>query len=703
MTDGQAQADGALTDLATLHGIDTGYYRFDGTWRPADPATLRTALRALGVAADDDEAVGAALARTRHLAATRAVAATTIRRSGKLEPLALRAAPAQIHDAALHLEGGGSAPLTCAPGPEEGTATAALPPDLPLGIHHLSVDTDEGAFEGTLIHAPATSPGLARTAPAWGWMLQLYAALSEDSWGIGDLGDLTQLVRWTAQRGGQFAVVNPLHAQAPIPPVQSSPYYPSSRRFHDPLMLRVGDVPEVAGLTGRAIDLARLQAEAHPDPTRIERNAVLAAKTTVLSAAFAAQTPERRAALEAYRLQRGAGLRDFATFCTIAEEHGLPFTAWPTALRHPEGHDVARYREAHAERVAYHAWLQMLCEEQLATAQQAARDGGMAIGVVHDLAIGVDPGGADAWALQDELGFGVTVGAPPDPFSQQGQNWGQPPLLPNRLETTGFAPLRDMLGGVLRHAGGVRIDHVMGLFRLFWIPDGAPAAEGTYVRYPAEASLAVLALEAERAGAVVIGEDLGTVEPGVRERLAEERILGSQVLYFERDEHGLRPPETYREQALASVNTHDLPTAVGWWTGSDVALRIDLGLLEDDTRAAHEWDRRDHERAEMHAHLRDVGLVGDDPALDDLVVAMHELLARTPSRLVALSLSDAVGDARQPNLPGTTDAYPNWRLPLAVPDDTHPEGHRPLTLGQALSHPLLARIIAAMGQRTARD
>ncbi len=579
-----------------------------------------------------------------------------------------------------------------------------LPTDLPLGYHTLEVEgaTDEPA-EGMLAVAPPVAPLPEDLPRAWGWMLQVYALLGEGSWGIGDLADLRSVLTWSAGRGAHFAVANPLHAQAPVPPVEPSPYFPSSRRFHDPLMLRVEEVPEVAALDGEARDrLAGLAAQAQPDPHRIDRDAVQAAKMAALGEAFAALPPQRRARLEGFAAQQGPGLRDFATFCAIAEIHGVPFGTWPAELQHPDAPAVAAFRERHSDRVTFHMWLQMLCDEQLETTQRAARDAGMRLGVVHDLAVGVDAGGADAWALQDELALGVTVGAPPDYFNQQGQDWAQPPLLPNRLPETGFAPFRDMLAAVLRHAGGIRIDHVMGLFRLFWIPEGATPADGTYVRYPSEDMLGILALEAHRADAVVVGEDLGTVEPGVRETLTAQQVLGSQVLYFERDDADdsrLRPASAYRETALASVSTHDLPTAAGWWTGEDVRLRIELGLLGDGADPAAEWAHRDAERGLMHRHLRDAGLVGEEPTLEELIVAMHAFLAETPARLVAASLHDAVGDRRQPNLPGTVTIYPNWQLPLAVPDEHAGEGHRELALEEALAHPLLERVVAALESR----
>jgi 4-alpha-glucanotransferase len=353
------------------------------------------------------------------------------------------------------------------------------------------------------------------------------------------------------------------------------------------------------------------------------------------------------------------GLRDFTTFCALAERHGPRWSRWPSELRHPAT------ASADPQRMAFHAWVQQQCTEQLATTRDAAR--GMAIGVVHDLAVGVDPEGADAWALQDVLANGVTVGAPPDIFNQQGQDWGLPPWRPDRLAATGYAAYRDMLRAVLAHADGLRIDHVAGLWRVWWVPPGASPAQGTYVHYDATAMLAALALEAHRAGAVVVGEDLGTVEPEVTEALAAQRMLGCTVLWFARDEDApgqpLLAPRQWPQRAAASISTHDLPTAVGFLRGEHVRVRAALGLLNDE---AAEWTQARTQRAELVGLLRAEGLLRDGETEDDIVVAMHALLARTPCQLLLASPYDVLGEVRQPNLPGTIDEYPNWRLPLPV-------------------------------------
>ncbi|MCW2714634.1 MAG: malQ, partial [Frankiales bacterium] len=365
----------------------------------------------------------------------------------------------------------------------------------------------------------------------------------------------------------------------------------------------------------------------------------------------------------------------------LAEEHGVPWQSWPEDLRRPDGPGIASARERLAGRVAFWCWVQLLVDEQLAGIGED-----MVVGVVHDLAVGVDAGGADAWALQDALALGTTIGAPPDSFNQQGQDWGLPPWRPDRLAELGYLPFRDVVRAVLRHAGGLRIDHVMGLFRLWWVPAGASAAEGTYVSYDSDALLAVLALEAVRAGAIVVGEDLGTVEDRVRESLTATGVLGSSVLWFETEEGEFLPPEQWRELSLATVTTHDLPTAAGFLAEEHVRVRHELDQLG--LSLEQEQARVRDERSALLRRLEQTGLLARHDG--DVVLAMHAMLTRSPSRLVLAALGDAVGDVRQPNLPGTVDEYPNWRLPVADGSG------RPLDLEELLERPEVRRLSALL-------
>jgi 4-alpha-glucanotransferase len=371
------------------------------------------------------------------------------------------------------------------------------------------------------------------------------------------------------------------------------------------------------------------------------------------------------AGLARYRAQEGSGLAEFATFCALAESHGSGWRRWPAEHRHPASPAVARFAAERAGRVVFHAWLQWLLDEQLARAGRALR-------LVTDLAIGFDGEGADAWAWQDVLAQDVTVGAPPDDFAIEGQDWGLPPFVPHRLRAAGYGPFVETARAGLRHAGGMRVDHVMGLFRLFWVPGGAPAREGAYVRYPADDLLAILALESARANALVIGEDLGTVAPGVRERLFAEGILSTRVLWFEPG-----PPADYPALSLAAVTTHDLATVRGLWTGSDLAEQEALGISPN--AAGTEV---------LRARLRDLtGLPGDAPP-DAVALAIHRRLAEAPSVLVAATLEDALGVGERPNLPGTTGhRRANWSLAL------------PETLEAIEADPRLRALAGILGRR----
>ncbi|MBI4012629.1 MAG: 4-alpha-glucanotransferase, partial [Candidatus Rokubacteria bacterium] len=394
-----------------------------------------------------------------------------------------------------------------------------LPPDLPLGYHELR--PLDGGPSTRLIVSPGRcplSPGLA----AWGWAVQLYATRSRASWGIGDLADLRRLGRWSRGKpGAGLLLVNPLNAATPVTPLQPSPYCPTSRRFRHPIYLRIEEVPG-AGDAGLDLPALAARGRALNAERRIDRDAVWRLKLTALERLWSRFAGDP--GFDRYCAEQGEPLAGFATFCALAERHSRDWRAWPVEVRRPDVAGVARFRAAEAARVRFHQWLQWLVDAQLARASAE-------IPVMHDLPIGVDPGGADAWAWQDVLALDATVGAPPDLYNTRGQDWGLPPFVPHRLAAVGYEPFVQTIRANLRHAGGLRIDHVMGLFRLYWIPRGMSPTEGAYVRYPADDLLAILALESHRAGAVVVGEDLGTVEDGVRRRLRAHRVLSYRLVW----------------------------------------------------------------------------------------------------------------------------------------------------------------------------
>jgi len=509
---------------------------------------------------------------------------------------------------------------------------------------------------------PATRPDRTRAvAPvpdrrSWGFTVQLYSLRSRSSWGHGDLRDLADFAAWAARDlGAGFVLVNPLHAAEPLPPVSASPYQPMSRRWISPLYLRIEDIPEFPALNyperTRLTALAAPLRAASGTAALIDRDAVWTAKRAALEILRTVPlSPARQASLDAFRVRYGLALRDWATWCAFAEVYGPDYRRWPVRLREPRSAETAVLRGSLSARVEFHVWVQWLVAEQRAAAQAAARTAGMPIGIVHDLAVGAHPGGADAWAGQDVYVPGFSVGAPPDEFNQRGQDWSLPPPHPGRLAALGYQPLEDLVASSLGLAaghgsfsgeldgGGLRIDHVMGLSRLWWIPGGMPPSAGAYVRYDADASLGTVTAPAAAAGAVMIGEDLGTVEPWLRDELAARGVLGT------------------------------MPPAAAFLTGSHVTDRLTLGLLtrpEADERAeaakaVDDW---------IGALAREGLLPGDGrPDPDTFTVALYGYLAKTPALLIGVSLAEAVGERRSQNMPGTTTEYPNWRLPLSGPD-----------------------------------
>ena len=562
---------------------------------------------------------------------------------------------------------------------------AVLPGSLPVGWHRLVVEAGGETMETPVAVAPYRLPVPPRM---WGWAIQLYATRSTRCWGVGDFGDLRNFaVHAATQNGADFVVVNPLGAVAPTVPIEASPYTPASRRFVNPLYLRIEETlayrqaPEPVKARVNRLRPAT-------DPNLVDRDLTWSAMEPALRLLW---SESARPDLDRARAER-PGLESFARWCAIAAEHGRDFRRWPAELRDPAGPAVAALARARRAEVDFHTWLQLLAEEQLTRAQAEARAAGMAVGLIHDLPVGVDGGGADAWAMQRMLAGAVTTGAPPDEFNQRGQDWGLPPWRPHALREAAYEPFRQMVGAVLGNGGGIRVDHVMGLFRLWWIPAGRSPAEGTYVRYRADELLGVLALEAHRAGGVVVGEDLGTVEPRVGRELAARGVLGTAVLWFEKEGERNKPFRYWRRDALAAITTHDLPTAAGFLAGEHVRIRAELGQLRRPVQEERAAARR--EREQLVALLESEGLAEPGASDEELVRAMHAGLARSPARLVGANLADAVGDRRQPNLPGTTIEYPNWKLPVAEPEPG--EGERPLMLDELLDHRgvlALARIL----------
>jgi len=697
----------SLGELARRYGVATEYEDWTGRQVDVPETTLVSVLAALGVPAATEDDRAAALATHDRDYWSRALPPTIVARADSASSFWVHVTHGDPVGLWIRLEDGsvraGMRQLENHTPPYDlgdkliGEASFELPDDLPLGYHRLYIQAGSTESSTTLIVVPAKleMPPRLGAKRTWGLATQLYSVQSERSWGIGDLTDLTDLAVWSgACYGAGYILVNPLHSAAPVAPMEPSPYLPTSRRYVNPLYLRPEAIPEFAEVRQRGrIRRTRLALQENSRRTElIDRDAAWAAKREVLeSVSRVKRSAGRQLAYEAYREREGRSLDDFAVWCALAERHGPDWHRWPKKFSGPARSGVAEFAAKHAETVDFHRWLQWQLDDQLATAQSTAVRAGMELGIMHDLAVGVDPNGADAWAMQDVLALGVTAGAPPDEFNQLGQDWSQPPWRPDQLVDQGYRPFRAMVNAILRHGSGVRVDHIIGMFRLWWIPKGALPTDGTYVRYDHEAMIGILALEAHRAEAVVVGEDLGTVEPWVRDYLARRGLLGTSILWFELDRDGDGGPlqaQRWREFCLSSVTTHDLPPTAGYLAGEHVRLRDELGLL---TRPVDEELAEDRaEQAAWVTELRRVGLLGEKPGVDETVLALYRYLGRTPSRILGLSLADAVGEMRTQNQPGTDDEYPNWRLPLGGPDG------RRLLLEEVFTDPRAAALCQAL-------
>ncbi|MFN4148803.1 MAG: 4-alpha-glucanotransferase, partial [Rhodocyclaceae bacterium] len=549
---------------------------------------------------------------------------------------------------------------------------------------------------------PAT---LSEGGRLWGLTIQLYSLRSHRNWGIGDFTDLSRLVDLVASAGGDFIGLNPLHALFPVDPAHISPYSPSHRAFLNVLYIDVEAVPEFAACETIRCRVASAEFQqrlaALRDRPLVDYPAVARQKLAVLRDLFDFQRSRDAVCLEDFarwRASQGAALERFSLFEALqahfrAHDPGCwGWPAWPVEYHDPDSSAVADFARKHAVEIDWHAWLQWLADSQLAAVARRARERGMAIGLYRDLAVGAHPGGAEVWQWQEVFAIGnggAHTGAPPDELNLLGQDWGLPPLIPHRLRRAAYAPFIEVLRANMRHAGALRIDHVMGLMRLFWVPADTPATEGTYVHYPFDTLLGLVARASQDNACLVIGEDLGTVPEGFRERLAAAGVLSYQPLIFARYPDGnFRLPADMPRQALVAASTHDLPTLAGYWQGVDLEIRTQLMLFPNSEvreRLITErgWDRGRLLWALERENLLPPGISKDPAALPvltpELIAAIHAYLARSPAMLLAIQPEDIFACPEQINVPGTVeDQHPNWqrKLPVALEDWTENEAFR---------------------------
>ncbi len=559
---------------------------------------------------------------------------------------------------------------------------------LPIGYHRATlsvVDREHRQCDATqhLIVAPETCATFdLKRRPRFGIMTNLYTLRSRRNWGFGDFGDLRHLSAWAAEQGASFIGLNPLSA-LDAGDASGSPYSPSSRLFGSALYLEIERIPELAECSRSPLTAATLRELGELRAAdSIDYDRVWACKRPVLEKLHRVFTRRDRSSrrslqYERFRSERGEGLDDFATFSALQEmlaerrSRGCDWRRWPAAFRDKNSGAVASFQRANAARIDFYRYLQFETDRQLRLASAHAVKRGAAIGFLQDLPIGVAPGGADTWADRSIFVDQIELGAPPDALAPDGQNWAFPPMHPGRLAQSGYRAWRELLRAAFRHTGALRIDHILGLFRQFWIPRGALAAEGAYVRFPSEQLLGILALESSRAGAIVIGEDLGTVPPEVGPAIAAREVHSTRVLYFERGRGGtFRSSRSYPRRALATANTHDLIPLAGYWEGRDLELRRQVAGGECDAPGVAE--QRAAERRLLLERLRAEKLLPSRAAVEawspSLCGAVHDFLHTSSARLVALSLDDLAGERDPVNLPGVgPDRYPSWRRRMALP------------------------------------
>lgn len=678
-----------LIQLAKLNGISTSYIDQLGTYVEIRDEVLVSVLAALGVDASSDEAIAASYELTKQRIADTLVEPTIVKFIGKEATTPIRA---KGHDVTLRLllEDGtryeGNLCMYLAP-QTDGSLTLTLPDDIPAGYHTLRVNAGPLHGEARLICAPARVPLPPAVAEKqrWGWMAQMYSIRSAESWGVGDYGDLKLLLTDAAEKShADFMLINPIHATAPVEPLEPSPYLPESRRFMNVTYIRPQDIEEYAGLDEAALaEVERLHAEVAPandNADELDINSAWWHKRQALQLVFKVpRSAERQAAFEAFKEAAGPDLRAFAAWSVAFQMWGAPWEGTWFAETNRDSPEVAELMRDHADMVDFECWLQWIADEQVTAAQTAARESGMALGLMQDMAVGVHSLGADVWWNPERFAVGsVTVGCPPDFYNQQGQDWGQPPFNPNYLAKTGYGVYREMVHNMFSHAGAVRIDHVLGLFRLWWIPQGEGARGGAYVTYDYEAMIAILTIEASRVNGLVVGEDLGTVPDYVRTVLAEHGLLGCTVEWFARVDDSpnagdpYADPADYRKYALASVTTHDLPPTAGYLQFEHVKLREELNLLTgpvEEFQASATAERQAMLDRLVESELITPEIAADvDDHIQEIVEAMHKMLLRSPSVLLQAALVDGVGETRSQNQPGTSSEYCNWRVPLAGPD-----------------------------------
>ncbi|MBA3517441.1 MAG: 4-alpha-glucanotransferase, partial [Rhizobiales bacterium] len=679
----------ALARLARRYGIEPGFRDARGEDVVTSDATNVRLLRAMGVEADTERKAAAALEQAERAAWASALPPVVVVRPEDDRCVVEIVAPAGTRRIAwrLEMEDGAElrgtaeklAPLRRTGGGLDREQVQLLLPGLPWGYHRLHLpELDASAV---LIVTPGKCwlpKGMEDGAGLWGIAAQLYLLRSERNWGIGDFGDLAHFIEISAARGCHVIGLNPLHQMFLDNPEHASPYSPATRLYLNALYIDVPAIPEFASSPDalRFVESSSFMEELQScrSALLVDYGSVAELKLEALRILFREFSeigdPARRSAFARFRDERGKSLERTSVFQALrshfaSEDPSLAdWHRWPEAYRDADSEAVSRFAEEHRAEIDILAWLQWVADEQLGAAAEVAASARMAIGLYRDLAVGCDRSGAETWANPDAFLAGVAVGAPPDVFNPAGQNWGLPPFHPSALREEAYCSFIELLRANMRHAGGLRIDHVMGLQHLYSIPEGENPAQGAYVSYNLDDLVGILALESQRHRCFVVGEDLGTVPEGFRERMAAANILSYRVLFFEQDwaNESFLPPGAYPRLALAVAGSHDLPTLHGWWEGRDIDLKASLGLYPSEDEVTSQRARRAHDKAMILAAFRLEGLVDEDEiSVGAFALAAHEFLARSGAALVVPQLDDLLDEVDQVNVPATSIEHPNWR------------------------------------------
>lgn len=713
MTEVRTDVDeGLLVRLCQLLGIDGEFYDYKGQHHVIGPAVRRKLVEALGntrIAGNDDAET--LIHRLETESWRLVLPPTLVIRGEAVRSVEINVPAESIGRPAvwsLRYEDGGTLQNDFLPQEQEYIGERIVddrrllryrlhfPFNLPHGYHQFSVTLENTApVQCHFIVAPVDCfqpQALDEGRRLWGLGVQLYTLRSQRNWGIGDFTDLEELVKLAAAQGAAFVGLNPLHALFPANPQHVSPYSPSSRLFLNYIYLDITavqdyyehDEPQTrVNSEDFQARLARLR-----DDELVDYPAVAALKLDVLRllykgfvAKHVGASSSRARSFQAFLDEQGEDLVEQAAYDAIygrffaQDWQAGTWRRWPESYKHPDHAQVRQFVQDNPNEVRFYQYLQWLSDQQLAAVQRTAIEAGMPIGLYRDLAVGVDGGGAEAWAEQTSYSFEASVGAPPDPLALHGQDWGLPPLNPRRLREDGYSTFMKIMRANMRHCGALRIDHVMSLLRLWWVPRGDSATNGAYVYYPLHDLLGILALESRRNRCLVIGEDLGTVPNEIRTALPEANVYSYKVVYFEKDDQNrFKPPQDYVHRAMATVTTHDLPTLAGWWEGVDLEMRDELKLFPTDAIRESEYASRDHDRVVLLEALHQAGNLPEDMSTDpaatpgitrELSAAVHVQLAASNAALMVVQPEDLTLMRKPVNVPGTTGEYPNWRRKLS--------------------------------------